>query len=224
MKLICFADTHGCVENLDIPRADVVICAGDYCNSGTLADVIAFNKWFSKLPCKYKILVAGNHDVCFETEPAVAKSLLSKNIIYLQDEAAEIDGVKFYGSPWQLPFMNWAFNLPEEELREKFAHIPSGVDILITHSPPCGILDGTPAKKDLGSRSLLERVYKIKPRYHVFGHIHHGYGKRIDAANNITFINASLLDEGYNFVNNPVIIEIKDACPSPTSTLSATTR
>lgn len=127
--------------------------------------------------------------------------------MYLQDEAVEIEGVKFYGSPWQLPFMNWAFNLPESELRKKFEHIPDDVDVLITHSPPHGILDSTPTKKDLGSRSLLEKVCKIKPRYHIFGHIHHGYGKHIDKTRNITFINASLLDESYNFVNEPAVID-----------------
>lgn len=208
MKIACFADTHRCIEGLDIPNGDVVICAGDFCNSGSLEDVIAFNGWFSRLPCRHKILVAGNHDVCFENNLAVAKTFLNKNIIYLQDEAIEIEGVKFYGSPWQLPFMNWAFNLPEDELHKKFERIPDDVDILITHSPPYGILDSTPAKKDLGSRALLEKVYKVKPRYHVFGHIHHGYGKYVDKTHNITFINASLLDEGYNFVNKPVVIEL----------------
>lgn len=207
MNIICFADTHRCVDGLDIPKADVAVCAGDCCNSGALEDVVAFNSWFSRLPCKYKILVAGNHDICFEREPALARSLLSKDIIYLQDEGVEIDGVKFYGSPWQLPFMDWAFNLPEGDLRRKFARIPRGVDVLITHSPPHGILDSTPAKTGLGSAALLERVREVRPKYHIFGHIHHGYGKYVDKARNITFINASLLDEGYNFVNKPVLIE-----------------
>lgn len=208
MRIACFADTHRCIDKLDIPKSDIVICAGDFCNSGALEDVIAFNAWFSRLPCKYRILVAGNHDVCFENNLAIARTFLDKNIIYLQDEAIEIEGVKFYGSPWQLPFMNWAFNLPEEELRNKFEHIPDTVDVLITHSPPYGILDSTPAKKNLGSRSLLERVCQVKPRYHIFGHIHDSYGKHIDKNSNITFINSSLLDEGYNFVNGPIVIEL----------------
>jgi Icc-related predicted phosphoesterase len=208
MKIICFADTHRCVEGLDISKADIVVCAGDFCNSGSLKDVIVFNNWFSKLPCKYKIIVAGNHDVCFETNPSLTKPLLDKGIIYLQDEEVLIEGIKFYGSPWQLPFMNWAFNLPEDELEKKFFHIPLNVDILITHSPPYGILDNTPTKTNLGSRSLLKKVLQVKPRFHIFGHIHHGYGKYTDKANNITFINASLLDEDYKFVNEPIIIEI----------------
>lgn len=208
MKIICFADTHRCIEGLDLSKSDIVLCAGDFCNSGSMEDVIAFNRWFSHLPCRYKILVAGNHDVCFERDPALAISLLDKNITYLQDEGIEIGGVKFYGSPWQLPFMNWAFNLPDEDLSRKFERIPNDVDVLITHSPPYGILDSVNGREHLGSKSLLERVYQVKPRYHIFGHIHHGYGKHVDKARNITFINTGLLDESYNFVNQPVVIEL----------------
>lgn len=206
MKIICFADTHRCIEGLNIPKADVVVCTGDFCNSGALEDVIAFNGWFSRLPCKYKIIVAGNHDVCFEKDCALAKSLLNKNIIYLQDEGVKIGGVKFYGSPWQLPFMDWAFNLPEDELRREFERIPENVDVLITHSPPYGILDSVRKDEHLGSKSLLEKVSKVRPRYHIFGHIHNGYGKRTNS--NITFINCSLLDESYSFVNAPVMFDI----------------
>lgn len=208
MKIACFSDTHRCVENLDVAGADVVICAGDFCNSGSFEDVIAFNAWFSCLPCAYKIVVAGNHDVFFEKEPALARSLLDKSIVYLHGDGVEINGVMFYGSPWQLPFMNWAFNLPEEELREKFDRIPDGVDVLITHSPPSGILDSTPTKTHLGSKSLLDKVRQVKPKYHIFGHIHHGYGRRVDEERDITFINVSLLDEAYTFVNQPAVIEV----------------
>jgi Icc-related predicted phosphoesterase len=152
--------------------------------------------------------VAGNHDVCFDLESALARSLLDKNIIYLQDDGVEIDGIKFYGSPWQLLFMNWAFNLPENELCKKFERIPEGVDILITHSPPYGILDSVNDRKYLGSKSLLKRVQKVKPRDHIFGHIHDSYGKSVNTAIGTTSINCSLLDEKYNFVNKPVIIEV----------------
>ncbi len=208
MKILCFSDTHRCVEKLDIPDVDVVICAGDFCNSGSLEDVANFNRWFSKLVCKHKIVVAGNHDVCFETNPSLARALLDEDIIYLQDQETIIKGVKFYGTPWQLPFMNWAFNVSEEDLYRKFSFIPDVVDVLITHSPPRGILDSIPTKTDLGSKALLEKVLQIKPRYHIFGHIHYGYGKHVDESHNITFLNVSLLDEGYNFVNKPVVIEI----------------
>ena len=208
MKIICFSDTHRCIDGLNIPNADVVICAGDFCNNGSFEDVIAFNKWFSKLPAKHKIVVAGNHDVSFEKNLAISKTFLDNDIIYLQDELIKIEKIKFYGTPWQLPFMNWAFNLPEDDLRKKFAHIPNDTDILITHSPPFGILDSTPPKKNLGSKALLEKVLQVKPKCHIFGHIHHGYGEHIDANNNINFMNVSLLDEGYNFVNEPKIIEV----------------
>lgn len=208
MKILCFSDTHRCIDGLVIPKVDVVVCAGDFCNTGSLEDVSVFNRWFSRLPVTHKILVAGNHDICFERDPALARSCLDKNIIYLQDEGIEIGNIKFYGSPWQLPFMNWAFNLPEDGLRKNFERIPENVDVLITHSPPYGILDSVKGKNHLGSKSLLERVKKVKPRYHVFGHIHDSYGKNNDKATRTTFLNCSLLDESYRFVNKPIVIEI----------------
>ena len=134
--------------------------------------------------------------------------VMPDNFRYIQDESIELFGLKIYGTAWSLPFNNWAFNLPEEELCRKFAHIPNNIDILITHSPPFGILDSTPIKKNLGSKSLLEKVVQVKPQFHIFGHIHHGYGQHTDKDNNITFMNVSLLDEGYNFVNEPMIIEV----------------
>ncbi len=209
MKIVCFADTHRCIDGLEIPEADVVVCAGDFCNTGSLEDIIAFNRWFSALPCKYKIVVAGNHDVSFENNLSVSETLLGEDIIYMQDELVEIEGVIFYGSPWQLPFNNWAFNLPEDELSRKFSLIPNDVDILITHSPPFGILDSIPTKKNLGSKSLFKKSIEVKPKFHIFGHIHHGYGEYFDAENDITFLNVSLLDENYNFLNKPVVFEFQ---------------
>ena len=147
MKIACFADTHKCVDGLEIPESDVVICAGDFCNIGSFEDIIAFNTWFKDLPAKHKIVIAGNHDVSFENNLTISKTFLDESIIYLQDELIEINGTTFYGSPWQLPFNNWAFNLPEDALHRKFDRIPDNIDVLITHSPPYGILDSMPTKR-----------------------------------------------------------------------------
>lgn len=209
MNIITFADTHLChkevigfkEKELYTSNADMIICAGDFCNTGEIGDVIRFNNWFFQLPHKYKILIAGNHDRIFELQPDVAQVFLNKNIIYLQDEEVIIEGIKFYGTPWQLPFNNWAFNLPEEELDKKFSKIPNDVDVLITHSPPYGILDSIPSRSNLGSKSLLKHVLRITPKVHIFGHIHGGYGMWRDEENNIVFINASVLDEDYRLIN-----------------------
>jgi Icc-related predicted phosphoesterase len=100
-----------------------------------------FDDWLGTLPHKHKIVICGNHDLCFEDNPKEARKLM-KNAHYLEDETIEIEGLKFYGSPWQPEFHNWAFNLNRgEEIKKKWDLIPNDTDVLITHGPPYGILD-----------------------------------------------------------------------------------
>ena len=118
-----------------------------------------------------------------------------------------IDGVKFYGTPVQKIFCNWAFNRHESKLAEHWAAIPDDIDVLITHSPPYSILDNVPWSGNEGSPSLYKEVVeRIKPKIHCFGHIHEGYGMKI--IDDIKFINASNLDGDYQCINNPFLVEI----------------
>jgi predicted phosphodiesterase len=140
-KLVIMADTHGFHADLQVPDGDILIHAGDVGRAGTLEEIAAAHDWLCQLPHKYKILVAGNHDRAFETQPARARQIVS-DLIYLQDEGCTIDGIRFYGSPWTPDFNEWAFNLPRgEALANKWSLIPQGTDVLITHGPPRGIGD-----------------------------------------------------------------------------------
>ncbi|SFS33448.1 hypothetical protein SAMN05660206_101200 [Sphingobacterium wenxiniae] len=71
--------------------------------------------------------------------------------------------------------------------------IPDDTDILITHGPPFGILDETVYGKRTGGEELLLRVYQVKPKYHIFGHIHEDHGSFTKGET--TFINNSILDD-----------------------------
>ena len=69
------------------------------------------------------------------------------------------------------------FNLPRgEALASKWALIPAGVDVLITHGPPLGIGDwcGEPVRQ--GCADLLAAVRRVRPLLHLFGHIHQDGG------------------------------------------------
>ena len=156
------------------------------------------------------IIIAGNHDILFQKEPERARKLLTKHdkVHYLEDSGCRIDGISFYGSPWQPEFgYGWAFILAaEEELRNKWHSIPSNVQILITHAPPAGILDFTIDGKHAGSTSLLAEItQRVKPQLHLFGHIHEAYG--ICKIKETKFVNASICNPDYIPSHSPLVLE-----------------
>lgn len=210
MKLCIISDTHMKHKFLDLSayEADVLIHCGDMTGNGGSGAMADFFVWFtSQDQFKHKITIAGNHDWIFEKNPALAKILVPDNVAYLQDEELVIDGVKFYGSPVQKIFCNWAFNRHESKLKLHWEGIPDDTDVLITHSPPYGIGDNVPWAGNQGSPSLyMEVMERIKPKIHCFGHIHEGYGMKI--IENTKFINASNLDGDYLCVNDPFVVEI----------------
>lgn len=209
MKICIISDTHNKHKRLGrLPDADVVIHCGDFTSVGHSHEIVDFMKWYSMLPHKYKIVIAGNHDILFEKSRLLALEKIPKNVIYLEDSGIEIEGVKFYGSPVQLPFMNWAFMRPEEKLIQHWQAIPDDTDVLITHCAPHTIMDfGAFSNHHTGSPSLYwEVMNRIKPKIHCFGHVHSEYGQK--TIEGTTFINASNLNDDYLCVNAPVIIEI----------------
>jgi Icc-related predicted phosphoesterase len=206
MRIVLFSDTHGLHEGLTVPPGDVLIFPGDAGRRGPLEELRAFNDFLGRLPHPHKLFVAGNRDYFFQRQPEESRAILT-HAVYLQDEELTIDGVRIYGSPWQPPFMNTAFNLPRgEPLREKWAMIPAGIDVLVTHTPPYGIGDRTSRGESVGCEELLAAVRRIKPKLHVFGHIHEGYGRYEE--NGILFINASVTDASMQRANQPIVFDL----------------
>lgn len=181
LKIVCISDTHTDHEKLDnrMPDGDVIIHSGDFTSSGNIKEYTDFVAWYSKLPYKYKIMCPGNHDFCCQQNHDICKLIANnKGIIYLSDDECEIEGVKFFGSPWTTFFCDWAFNAYEEELKEKFGAIPDNTAVLITHGPPYDILDKNEQGLRCGSKSLMSRLKELKSLKLVsFGHIHEGYGE-----------------------------------------------
>ena len=210
MKLVCISDTHSLHRRIpDIPDGDVLIHAGDCLGQGTLENVRDFNDWLGTLPHRHKIVVAGNHDWAFQETPELARQALTE-AIYLEDSGVEIEGVRFWGSPWTPVFMNWAFMLQRgESLYEKWQLIPDNTDVLITHGPPKGIGDevmlGSNAL-NVGCEQLLDRIQQLLLKAHVFGHIHEGYGEYLQGETRL--INASTCNERYMPENTPVVLDL----------------
>jgi len=209
MRLVFVSDTHT-HRNINLPEGDVLVHAGDATSTGTLPQVSPFLEWFSSQPHRHKIFIAGNHDWLFHREPDLAAMLLAEHpdLVYLQDSGVEIDGIRFWGSPWQPAFCDWAFNLPRKgpRIREAWNRIPLGTDVLITHGPPHGALDQVQGREHLGCEELKLRRAVVKPRVHVFGHIHDSYG--VAFAGSRILLNVSVCDEDYRPVNRPIVVEI----------------
>jgi Icc-related predicted phosphoesterase len=207
LRLVCLSDTHFPPSATQVPEGDVLIVAGDICGYGTLDELKAFDDFLSSLPHPHKLLIAGNHDWPFARFGPEKAGTLIKNAVYLEDSGIEIDGIKFWGSPWQPFFCNWAFNLPRgAPLAQVWAKIPEDSDVLITHGPPYGILDQVPSGEHVGCEELLKALQRIRPKVHVFGHIHESYGML--KQDGTVFINASICDGRYRPINAPIVLDI----------------
>lgn len=202
IKIVLIADTHG--HTPELPEGDVLVHAGDGTMMGTEAQVKELDDWFGTLPFRYIIYIPGNHDFLFE-DTGLPKELL-RNAIVLINRTLAIDEVKFWGSPYTPTFGSWAFMKAENELEVIWGYAPGDTDVLITHGPPKGILDSSISGNNVGSQSLLDRTRAIKPKVHVFGHIHETYGEVYNCG--VRYVNASVVNEYYQNVNKPVVVEV----------------
>lgn len=206
LRLVCLSDTHDRHEAVRVPDGDVLVHAGDFTGRGDPAAVEVFGAFLAGLPHRVKVVVAGNHDFLLEREPERARALLG-DVVYLQDSGAEVEGLSFWGSPWQPRFHDWAFNLPRgAPLAERWARIPEGLDVLVTHTPPFGVLDAIWNGRRVGCDDLALALDRVRPRVHVFGHIHESYGV-IERGGRIS-VNACACDRRYRPVQPPVVLDV----------------
>jgi len=208
MRLVALSDTHGRHDGLRVPDGDVLIHAGDMSSKGTLEELRQFNEWLGELPHDRKLFVPGNHDFCFEGEESRREALeLLTEAECLIDASVYVGDHLLWGAPWQPKFFDWAFNRPRgRPLREKWNLIPETTNILVTHGPPYNIGDEVTHGDNVGCRELRKRVDNIRPQYHLFGHIHEGYGRY--RREKTTFINCSTCDVRTTPRNRPIVIEL----------------
>lgn len=209
MIIDCISDLHGYYPTLE--GGDLLVVAGDLTKQDTVNDWEAFFLWLDNQKYTKKVFVTGNHDnqsmSQFDWDDAE----------YLSDSGTEFEGLKIWGSPWTKSFIGMnphckAFTLDtEEQLAEKWALIPDDTDILVTHSPPFRVLDENRYGIECGSPTLRWRLDEIKPKLHVFGHIHECGGQKIyykhqmqENCSSTICVNAALVDEYYREASKPM--------------------
>lgn len=209
MRIVAISDTHGYHDKIALPKGDVLIHSGDMCDlvcgtpTTTAEQIKSLDRWFEKQDFKKIICVPGNHDKAIE----MGHLRRLHNAVILIDEHYEYEGVKFFGSPWTPPFFG-AFGKSEKDVEKVYDRIYDNVDVMITHGPPKGILDMTAYGESIGSKALLKAVERVKPKLHVFGHVHYSYGKYFDLIT--TFYNASLAGFSISDVDKkpPLVFEL----------------
>jgi Icc-related predicted phosphoesterase len=215
MKIVTFSDIHG-QQNKKLTNwfesnpADLLIFAGDLQANQTTDDGTKFTQWLHKLPYPSKIMVFGNHDGYYDIITNYVVNNFYDDIVILNNNSYTYNKngneINIFGSPHSVEFGSWWFMLKDEELEKLWEKIPDNTDILITHGPPYGILDKTYAGINAGSKTLAKRIAELKKlKYHIFGHIHEAFGTV--TIGQVTYLNTSLLNERYKFVNNPIIID-----------------
>lgn len=228
MKTWLISDTHGQHWHLTPPKdCELVIHAGDESNSHipyqNETECKDFLNWFSGLNIRHKILIAGNHSAALEKRLVTKKEIKDMGIHYLEHEYLWIEERKFFGSPHTPTFGMWYFMKPRDTIVRQWEALEEGIDVLITHGPPKGILDITTDRdgktEHVGDGALYKKVQEVLPRFHVFGHIHNGRGRNCDINSGIfspggsatTYINASVVQDGQieqGTINNGYVIEI----------------
>lgn len=233
LRFVAISDTHSLHHRMrEIPKGDVLIHAGDFTLFADDEQVADFNHWLGTLPHKHKLVIAGNHDFLFDDQwiaKAENKAFWEKgtqklsnmhstvrgmltNCQYIRDEKVVVDGVTIYATPAQPPLAghDWAFCCRPDELQVAYAKIPVGIDVLLTHSPPYGHGDRTVNCQRYGCKLLLDAVKRVRPKFHVFGHVHDGYG--VTEEDGTIFINASTTTTFYHPYHAPIVFDVPKRC------------
>lgn len=210
MKIAFLSDTHMAHRRIDVPRVDLLVHAGDITRRGTKDELDDFLEWLARQHATTKVFVAGNHDRICERQPSYVRSRAAElGLVYLEDETVEIDGLVVHGSPATPAFRSMAFNRERgADIRRTWERVPPEVDLLITHGPPKGLGDRTFFGAHVGCEELRARLAHVRPRLHVFGHIHEAFGEHRLEGHGTRFLNVASRGLLPGSLRPPVLVEL----------------
>jgi Icc-related predicted phosphoesterase len=207
MKISLISDTHNAHEKLGTLSGEVLIHCGDMLNlfSPDADELENIDDWFGRQDFDLILCTGGNHDLGLQRR---AKTVTNpfKNAVYLEDRSYVHEGIIFYGAPWTPELRGQAFFKDDAELGEKWSTIPADTDVLITHTPPAGVLDVSSRGLKLGCEHLAYALQRVSPRLHCFGHVHASSGVR--EVDGTQFVNASSVNSQFELVRSPYEITL----------------
>lgn len=172
MRILAFSDLHrdepaarSLVERSS--QVDAVAGVGDFASMHDgLQDMIDVLRAIDR-PA---LLVPGNNETDDALRAACAGWPAAR---VLHGDAAEVDGVTFFGlgggvpvTPW-----DWSFDLTEQEAERMLGGLSPGA-VLLVHSPPKGHVD-----RGLGSAAVLRAIEQRRPQVVLCGHVHECWGQ-----------------------------------------------
>jgi len=210
MRIWHISDTHGNHKSLEVPKdIDIVIHSGDASNSinprENLVEFVDFFDWFASLNIPNKVFVPGNHETSVDRGLFPKQNFEDSGIHFLRESSVVISGLNIWGSPITPTYGQWSFMVARHKTDRYWQQIPDDTDILVTHGPPFGVLDGTydvDGRYDFcGDRALQKRVFALNPKLMCFGHIHNckdivNAGTRTVAGKQTIFSNGSCSTDG----------------------------
>lgn len=171
MRVLAFSDLHASRKQAAVlveaaRGADLVIGAGDFCNGRKgLAEALALLDGIAAP----MVLVPGNAESADELRDAAGDRTQ-----VLHGQGVEIEGVKMFGLGYGVPvtpFGAWSCDLTEDKAEAMLAECEEA-DVLITHSPPKGVVDQTSQGMSVGSTAIRAAIERLKPGLVLCGHIH----------------------------------------------------
>ncbi|KAI4214502.1 MAG: hypothetical protein LQ351_002919 [Letrouitia transgressa] len=196
-------------EEIPCQHADVAIHCGDLTEESKLEEFESSLRLLKSINAPIKLVIAGNHDFTLDTptfrqhvaDPGIDDLDLISKVYGEYGKAREIfedakaEGIilldegnhefflkngallTVYASPWTPSASGWGFQYDPKEGHD--FEIAEGVDVVVTHGPPKGIMDYTDSRTRAGCSDLFGAVARARPRLHCFGHIHLGWGGKL---------------------------------------------
>ena len=206
MKAVVLSDNHTDYD-FETPEGDILIHCGDFTFHGNPNEMKKFKNYLKEQPHEHKLFIFGNHEKV-DKEITYWREYLEDGTgdKCIHEKAYGIGDLNFFGSSYTPKYLNWGF-MQDEETRERYwENMIEGMDVLVTHGPPKGIMSKIEDGTEIGCEYLRKFVDRVKPKYHLFGHNHAGAG--VTSRNGTLFVNAALLTEHYQKFRPPIVVNL----------------